>query len=84
MELFGQARLVARQRWFELPGATIAEVLRHLAGACPRLVGPVLQPDGRPTAAYTVNINGTRFTSSLEQELASNDEILILSSLSGG
>lgn len=84
VELFGQARVLARERSFDLPGATVAEVLQQLASTCPRLIGPVLEADGRPTAAYTLNINGTRFTSHLHTALASSDEVLLLSSLSGG
>ena len=67
-----------------LGDASVRQVLRELAGKYPRLVGPVLEADGRPTAAYILNLNGARFLSDLDEPLQSADELLLMSSLSGG
>ena len=84
IELFGPARLLAGRRYADVPGHTARQMLRQLAAACPELVGQVLQADGRPTPAYTLNINGTRFTTNVDEPLIEGDELLLLSSLSGG
>ncbi len=84
VELFGQARVLAGVRSLCVEGKTVREVLLGLAQRCPELVGPVLEPDGHLTPAYMLNLNGTRFTSRLDEPLAGGDELLIISSLSGG
>lgn len=84
VELFGQARLVAGVKTVVVEGATVGEALRALARRCPELVGVALEADGRPTAAYTVNLNGLRFCTDLNQAVSDDDELLLISSLAGG
>lgn len=84
VELFGSAQLLAGRRALEVSGRTLGETLRNLAAEVPALVGTVLEADGRLTPAYTVNLNGRRFLRELNEPIASTDEVLLLSSLSGG
>lgn len=84
IELFGQARLVAGVKTVAVQGTTIGEALKAVAQRCPELVGVALEADGRPTAAYTVNLNGLRFCTDLDQAVGDEDEMLLISSLAGG
>jgi molybdopterin converting factor small subunit len=84
IELFGSARLIAGARTVPVSASTVGEALAELAQVHPKLVGAVLEPDGRPTPAYAVNLNGMRFVQALDERLHDSDELLIISSLSGG
>jgi molybdopterin converting factor small subunit len=84
VELFGSAQLLAGRRALEVAGDTLGALLRNLAADVPALVGTVLEVDGGLTPAYTVNVNGLRFVRRLDERLEPSDEVLILSSLSGG
>ena len=84
VELFGQARLLAGASTARVPGETIGQALQALAKLHPQLVGAVLNADGQPTSAYAINVNGLRFCSNLHQPVSEGDELLLISSLSGG
>jgi len=84
VELFGQARLLAGRRVVPVEAQTVGAALCELARQFPRLVGPVLEPDGRPTSAYALNLSGRLFTTDLGQALGAREQLLLLSSLSGG
>jgi len=84
IELFGNARLIAGARSVSVTARTVGAALYQLAQAHPELVGSVLQDEGSLTAAYALNLNGTRFVQSSDEPLADADELLIISSLSGG
>jgi sulfur-carrier protein len=84
IELFGQARLLAGVKTVAVEGRTVGDALRALAMRRPQLVGTVLEEDGRPTAAYVVNLNGVRFCTNLNLAVSDEDELLLMSSLSGG
>jgi molybdopterin converting factor small subunit len=84
VELYGQARLLAGTRSVAVEALSLGEALRRLGRLHPELVGPVLEPAGGLTPAYTANLNGLRFCHDPDQPLADSDEILIISSLSGG
>jgi molybdopterin converting factor small subunit len=84
VELYGSAQLLAGRRSLDVAGETLGEMLGNLAAQVPALVGTVLEADGRLTPAYTVNLNGLRFVRQLHEPVSATDEVLILSSLSGG
>lgn len=84
IELYAQARLLAGRREVAVTGATLGEALRQLAAAHPALVGTVLEADGELTPAFTANVNGRRFSRDPDEPLDGSDEVLIISSLSGG
>jgi molybdopterin converting factor small subunit len=84
IELYGQARLLARTRTVEIVAGTLGDALVELGRRHPELVGPVIEADGRTTPAYAVNINGRRFCSEPNEPVQDGDELLIISSLSGG
>ena len=84
VELYGQARLLAGVRTVEAPGSTVGEALQALVRTHPSLAGAVLEPDGRPTPAYAVNLNGLRFCSDLSEPVSESDELLLISSIAGG
>lgn len=84
VELFASARLIAGFHFLEVPEATIAEVLAALAAQCPALIGSVLDATGRPTVAYSLNLNGVQFVADLSTRLMADDTLLLMSSLSGG
>ena len=84
MELFGSAQLLAGRRTLEVAGDTLGDMLRNLAAEVPALIGTVLEPDGALTPAYIANLNGRRFVRQLREPIGPSDEVLILSSLSGG
>lgn len=84
IELFGHALILAGQRSLQTEATTIRDALSELASSYPQLVGPVLNSDGSPTPAYVLNLNGGRFTGNLNEALAKDDSLLLISSLSGG
>jgi molybdopterin converting factor small subunit len=84
VELYGSAQLLAGRRSLDVAGETLGEMLGNLAAQVPALVGTVLEADGRLTPAYTVNLNGLRFVRQMCEPVSATDEVLILSSLSGG
>ena len=84
VELFGSAQLLAGRRALDIAGETLGEVLRNLVREAPPLVGTVLDAEGALTPAYTANLNGRRFVRRLDEPVTPTDEVLILSSLSGG
>jgi molybdopterin converting factor small subunit len=84
IELFGNARVLAGTASVEVSAATIRTALLELAALHHGLVGTVLTTDGSPTPAYTLNLEGVRFVRDLDEPLAANDHLLLISSLSGG
>jgi sulfur-carrier protein len=84
VELYGQARLLAGQKALDLDARSIRDALTQLASRYPQLIGTVLQSDGGLTSAYALNLNGIRFTGDLDEPLATDDALLVISSLSGG
>ena len=84
IELFGQPRLLAGVRTESVPGGTARQALMALAARHPQLAGAVLAVDGRLTPAYVLNLNGTRFLADLDEPVQDSDELLLISSLSGG
>ncbi len=88
VELFGLARLAAGRVSLDVtmpPGATLADVARALAQACPALAVKALLPGGAGLAeGYVFNINGLSFARDLSAKIAPGDSVLLLSSESGG
>lgn len=84
VELFGQARLLAGVRSVSIEASTLGDALHVLSRLHPELVGTVLTTDGQLTSAYTVNVNGLRFCNDPAEPLREPDELLVISSLSGG
>ncbi|MFI5269602.1 MAG: molybdopterin synthase sulfur carrier subunit [Chloroflexota bacterium] len=84
VELYGRARLLAGVRSVRVPGETIGQALHSLARLHPELVGPVLDEAGGLTTAYALNLNGLRFCSDLAEPIRGDDQLLLISSLSGG
>jgi hypothetical protein len=82
-ELFGPARLRAGHAEFTVPGRTLGEALRALAGACPSLSGPVIQ-NGKLSRHFRLSLNGRSFVSDPDLELDSSDRLLLLSAEAGG
>jgi hypothetical protein len=84
VELFGIPRLKAGASTMGVNAATLGEALRALAAACPVLVGPVLTVAGTLHPAYTVNLNGDRFTTDPSEPLRAGDHLMLLSVDVGG
>jgi molybdopterin converting factor small subunit len=84
IELYGQARLLAGLRSVEVDAGTLKAALNQLQRRIPELTGTVLTEDGRLTPAYTINLNGLRFVEDPDENLQPSDELLLISSLSGG
>lgn len=84
LELFGRAQLLAHARRVTVNASTLLEALQQLAAQHPELVGPVLNPDGRPSPAYAINLGGQQFVTDLSRAISEDEEILLISSLSGG
>ena len=87
VELFGPARLTAGRRFVDVPvgeAATVADVLRGLAEACPALVGPVLDAGGVLGGGHVVNLNGRAFLRDARALVGEGDRLLVLSSAAGG
>ena len=84
VELYGQARLLCGCRSVHVPGATLREILTALARLKPALIGAVLSVDGQLTPAYAANLNGLRFCTNPNEPVAETDQLLLISSLSGG
>jgi molybdopterin-guanine dinucleotide biosynthesis protein A len=84
VELFGVPRLKAGVSTLVVNAANVGEALRALAAACPALVGPVLTVEGTLHPAYTLNLNGVRFTTDASERLGAGDRLMFLSVDVGG
>jgi hypothetical protein len=83
VELFGVPRLLAGRRSLRARGATLGELAADLAGACPPLVGPVI--DGRTgwlLSGYTFVLDD-RFTTDPAATLVPTSSVLLVSSVAG-
>ena len=83
-ELFGVPRLRAGVSQLAVEAADIGEALRALSRACPSLLGSVLTSAGSLRPAYTLNINGQRFTSDPSTLLRDGDSLILLAVDVGG
>ena len=90
VELFGTARLACGRRRLDVrvrANATVADVARAAAAACPDLVGVAIREDsGGLLASYALNVNGTAFVGDGEGalDLREGDRLLLFSSQAGG
>ena len=89
IELFGQARLAAGQRWVDatVPSRTgVRDLAEALAEQFPELVGKAIRDDRSGLLeSYTFNLNGTEFIDNEQTlTLTSEDTILLFSSQAGG
>ncbi len=88
VEVFGIVRDLVGGPTVELelpePG-TAGQALLALAARHPRLVGPVLEPDGAaPNPHYLLNLEGRRFLQDLEEPLPEGSHLLLLAAPAGG
>lgn len=88
VELFGVAQLLARTRELSFvlpPGATLADLLRILAGRVPALAGTVITPAGDGLVeGYACNVNGLHFLRRSDARVSPGDNVAILSADAGG
>jgi len=84
VELFGVPRLRAGVSRLAVEAADIGEALRALSRACPALLGSVLSSEGSLQPAYTLNINGQRFTTDPATPLRDGDSLILLAVDVGG
>ena len=84
VELFGVPRLRAGARRLAVEAADIGAALRALSRACPALVGSVLSSEGSLQPAYTLNLNGQRFTTDPSTPLRDGDSLIVLAVDVGG
>ncbi len=84
VELLGIPRLRAGVSHLTVRSATLGEALCALTHACPALRGSVLTGEGSLHPAYTVNLNGDRFTSDPETKLRDGDQLILMGVDAGG
>ncbi len=84
VELFGVPRLRAGVSRLAVEAGDIGEALRALSRACPTLLGSVLTTEGSLQPAYTLNINGQRFTTDPAIQLRDGDSLILLGVDVGG
>jgi molybdopterin converting factor small subunit len=88
VELFGTARLTAgrRELTIEVVGEPRAsDVVAAIAGACPALVGSVIDEDGTGLLeSHVLNVNGTAFVDGGRLDIGPGDRLLLFSSQAGG
>ena len=83
IELFGIPRQRAGVAHLTVQAYTLADAVRQLESACPRLVG-LLQADGTLSPHFLLSLNGERFLGSLREKLPANARLLLLSADAGG
>lgn len=83
IELFGIPRQRAGVARLTVQADTLADAVRQLESACPRLAG-ILQADGTLSPHYLLSLNGERFLGSLREKLPANARLLLLSADAGG
>ncbi len=84
VELFGVPRLRAGVSRLAVEAADIGAALRAISRACPALLGSVLTGEGSLQPAYTLNINGQRFTTDPATPLQDGDSLILLAVDVGG
>ena len=88
IELFGAARLrlgTARVDVEVPPGSSLRDALLTLAESRPGLIGHVLLPDPlRPTAGYSVCLDGREFVEDLDSPVRPGQTLQLLPSAGGG
>ena len=84
VELFGVPRLLAAQRHVVVAGRTLGEVAGALAGACPALLGPVLDPGTGWLVDGYIFVAGERFSRDPGRVLGEGASVLLVSSVAGG
>jgi molybdopterin-guanine dinucleotide biosynthesis protein A len=84
VELFGVPRLRAGVGRLAIEAANLGEALRVLARDRPALVDSVLTSEGMLHPAYTVNLNGDRFTTDPSTPLLDGDSLILLTVDVGG
>lgn len=84
VEVFGVPRLLLGAPRADAAGATLGALSADLAGRCPALAGPVLDPDsGWLLPGYVFVVDG-RFTRDPALPVAPASEVLLVSSVAGG
>ncbi len=82
--LFGVPRLRAGASRLAVEAADVGDALRALSRACPALLGSVLSSEGSLRPAYTLNLNGQRFTTDPSTPLRDGDSLIVLAVDVGG
>jgi len=77
------ARVRAGTDQIDVEGATLGDVLRAAAAACPGLVPDVIL-NGALTTHWRASLNGREFLASPEAPVSPGDAVIILSALAGG
>jgi len=84
VELFGVPRLVAGRRSLRVAGQTLGDVATALGGACPGLMGRVLDGEtGWLLHGYTFVLDD-RFTTDPSHQVGPAASVLLVSSVAGG
>lgn len=82
----GLATFAGGQQEFELPGATVQEVLRALNEQFPELGSHLLRPDGSLRSYVNAYVNDAdiRSLAQLPTPVASSDTLTLVPSIAGG
>jgi molybdopterin converting factor small subunit len=83
VELYGLLRHRAGVDSVQVPGACLADVLRHLEARFPQL-RPAYVDNGHLAGGLLASINGRRFTSRGETPLEPGDCVLLVTADAGG
>ncbi len=84
VELFGVPRLVAGQRSLRVSGQTLGDLAAALGGACPGLLGRVIDGEtGWLLHGYTFVLDD-RFTTDPSRQVGPAASVLLVSSVAGG
>lgn len=84
VELFGVPRLRAGASRLAVEAADLGEALRALSRSCPALLGSVLSSEGTLHPAFTLNLNGLKFTTDPSTPLRDGDSLILLAVDVGG
>jgi hypothetical protein len=83
VELLGLARHRAGRAGLVVPGATVAELLRAVASACPGLA-EIVRGDGTISRQYLVSMDGERFVGDTSEAVPIGRRLVILGADPGG
>ncbi len=84
VELFGVPRLLVGQRSLRVAGQTLGDVAAALGGACPGLMGRVIDGEtGWLLHGYTFVLDD-RFTTDPSRQVGPAASVLLVSSVAGG
>lgn len=90
LELFGVARLVARQKVICLEvakGATFRDIVRALGARYPQMVGDVIRPDGESLQEpniFNLNARSMIQQDQMDQCPSDGDRVILMSMSAGG